>query len=275
VTAEQEARLRELVAPARNQLAVFLTGAGISAESGIPTFRGEEGYWKVGSRNYQPQELATKAAWNRMPDELWAWYLYRRHICRAAQPNVAHHALVRLEEGMQDRLRIVTQNVDGLHMRAGNSIGRTMHIHGNIDRMRCANECSTQLYPTPELGAWPKERRVTDEERPRLLCPRCGGRARPHILWFDETYDEQFYSWESALLAAWHTSILVVVGTSGATSLPYRMAQIAAEKQYAFIVINRDPSPFTEMAEASPRGLVLLGSAGEYVPRVVDAMLSA
>src|SRR2546426_10737611 len=108
----------ELVAACRRPGHVIaLTGAGVSAESGIPTFRGRDGYWTVGSRDYHPQELATHAAFARMPWDVWAWYLYRRGVCRAAAPNPAHHALVRL--AAHPRFALVTQNVDGLHRRAG------------------------------------------------------------------------------------------------------------------------------------------------------------
>src|SRR6185312_3235449 len=111
---------------------VVLTGAGVSAESGIPTFRGKEGYWTVGSREYHPQELATHAAFTRMPWDVWAWYLHRRAVCRRAEPNAAHHALARLP------CDLITQNVDGLHRRAGS---RPYAIHGDIDHMRCADDC--------------------------------------------------------------------------------------------------------------------------------------
>lgn len=274
MTPAQEARLHELVGLAREKPVLVMTGAGVSAESGIPTFRGEEGYWKVGSRNYHPQELASWAAWTRMPDELWSWYLNRYGVCRAAEPNAAHHALARLEAVLENRFRLVTQNVDGLHLRAGNSEPRTYQIHGHIDVMRCASECSPTLHPTPDFGPWPKERRLIDDERARLVCPECGARTRPHVLWFDESYDEQHYRWNSSLDAAHRAALLVVIGTSGATTLPNRIAEMIAERGRPFIAINRDPSPFTELAEASPRGLVLLGAAGEYVPRVVDALLA-
>jgi len=96
---------------------IGLTGAGVSAESGIPTFRGKEGYWTVGSRDYHPQELATHEAFTEMPWEVWAWYLYRRGVCRAAAPNAAHEAFVRLDKALGDRFALITQNVDGLHRR--------------------------------------------------------------------------------------------------------------------------------------------------------------
>src|SRR5688572_10403206 len=117
---------------------VVLTGAGISAESGIPTFRGPEGYWRIGSVNWRPEQLATFAAFTAMPQAQWAWYLYRRGVCLAARPNAAHRALVDLERALGERFRLVTQNVDGLHLRAGSSTTRTLQIHGNLHFARCA-----------------------------------------------------------------------------------------------------------------------------------------
>lgn len=250
---------------------VFLTGAGISAESGIPTFRGPEGFWRVGSVNYRPEELATREAFERMPEELWAWYLWRRDVCRGAQPNAAHRALVQAERHLGDRFRLVTQNVDGLHLRAGNSLERTWQIHGNIDFMRCGADCCLDVWPLPDgLGDWSKERRLSDHERALLRCPRCGARARPHVLWFDESYDEPRYRWDSSLDAAETASLLVVVGTSGATNLPMRMALTAAERDIPLVVVNADPSPFSTLARQSGHGAFLQGRAGEHVPALVS-----
>ena len=254
---------------------VFLTGAGVSAESGIPTFRGKEGYWTIGSREYHPMELATHAAFSQQPDEIWSWYLYRRGVCRAAQPNPAHMALVEAEQALERRFVLVTQNVDGLHLRAGNSLERTWQIHGCIDFMRCADECLDQPLPLPPALplAWPKERKVGDAERALLRCPKCGGRARPHVLWFDESYDEPLYRWESSIRAAQSASMLVVAGTSGATNLPTRMAEIAVSRGIPMIVVNRDPSTFSEMLE-EPSGLFLQGEAGRILPDLVARMVS-
>src|SRR4249920_3618046 len=113
---------------ARGGLAVALTGAGVSAESGIPTFRGKEGYWSVGAREYHPQELATHEAFTTMPWDVWAWYLYRRAVCRAAAPNAGHDAIVGWDAREGDRFALVTQNVDGLHRRAGSPGARTFAI---------------------------------------------------------------------------------------------------------------------------------------------------
>ncbi len=247
---------------------VFLTGAGISAESGIPTFRGKEGYWQVGSRNYHPQEMATHAAFVQMPDEVWAWYLYRRSVCQAAEPNSAHRAVAELEAQLGDGFVLVTQNVDGLHLRAGNSRERTYQIHGNIDFMRCADECSTTLLAMPEDIdlQWEKGRAVGEAERALLRCPRCGARSRPHVLWFDECYDEERFRFESSIAAAASARLLVVVGTAGQTNLPLQVGALVTRRGAPMVVVNPEPSPFTEFASANPRGLFLEGTAGELVP---------
>lgn len=254
----------------------FLTGAGISAESGIPTFRGEDGYWRIGSRNWRPEELATHEAFSRLPDEIWAWYLYRRAVCRAATPNPAHAALAALERALGDRFRLVTQNVDGLHLRAGNTLSRTYQIHGNLDFRRCATDCTPDLQPIPTaLDAWPRDRRVTDIERELLRCGRCGGRGRPHVLWFDETYDELRYRWQSSLRLAETCALLVVVGTSGATTLPLRMAEIVTQRAAPMLVLNPEPSPFTRLAAENPNGLYLPATAGGSIPSVVAHLTAA
>ena len=131
---------------ANSKPVVFLTGAGISAESHIPTFRGEEGYWTVGSKHYHPTELATRQAFSELPMDVWAWYLFRRTVCRRAEPNPGHLLLARLEKHLGERFLLVTQNVDGLHLRAGNSLEKTYQVHGNIDFMRCWKEFTKSSY---------------------------------------------------------------------------------------------------------------------------------
>ena len=251
---------------------VFLTGAGISAESGIPTFRGAEGFWRVGSRNYQPEELATHRAFRGMPAEIWSWYLYRYAMCRAAAPNPAHLALFELEQTIDDGFLLITQNVDGLHLRAGSSEQRTYQIHGNLEFIRCAAECSPERHPMPsEFASWPKGRQLDKSARTRLTCPNCGDWLRPHVLWFDECYDEERYRFDSSMAAASTCRLLVVIGTSGATSLPMQVAGTVASRGASFVVIDPSPSPFSDMAEASPRGCYVQGTAGEFVPAVAAA----
>jgi NAD-dependent deacetylase len=261
--------------PARGPL-VFLTGAGISAESGIPTFRGEEGYWRVGSRNHHPTEMATAAAFQRMPGEVWSWYLYRRSVCRGARPNAAHRALAELERRIAgDRFLLVTQNVDGLHLEAGNTPERTYQIHGNIDFCRCSGRCPPALRPLPAAvssGAFDKDRRVSPAEEQALRCAGCGAWLRPHVLWFDESYDEPLYRFESALGAAHRAAALIVVGTSGATNLPTLMCQAVAARGAPLLVIDPGDTPFTELAARSPAGFVAHGSAAALVPALAAAL---
>ena len=255
-------------------LVLWLTGAGISAESGIPTFRGKEGYWRVGSRNYQPEEMATLAAFRRMPEEVWAWYLYRRGICRAAEPNAAHRALAAAERRAGDRFLLVTQNVDGLHLRAGNTLDRTYQIHGNIDFMRCSQECLPGPVPIPEEIelAWQKDRSVSEFELELLKCPSCGALGRPHVLWFDESYDEAHFRFQSSLDAAQQAALLIVVGTTGATSLPMHIGTSTAQRGVPMIVVNPEPNPFSALVQGTGRGAFLVGTAGQWVPELVGAL---
>lgn len=274
MTHPREARLEELSqrALAASGPIVFLTGAGISAESGIPTFRGPEGYWRVGSTNYRPEELATYAAFRRMPEEVWAWYLYRRSVCRAARPNPAHASLVAAEAALGERFVLVTQNVDGLHLRAGSSLERTFQIHGNIDYLRFEDE-HPKVRPLPEGLPldWPKARRLEDAERALLTSPS-GAWARPHVLFFDESYDEPLFRFESSLRAASRAAMVVVVGTSGATTLPSLIVDVAVERGIPLVCINRDESPFTEITRGQPEGEVLTGSATEHLPALVACL---
>ena len=255
-------------------LIVWLTGAGISAESGIPTFRGKEGFWRIGSRNYQPEEMATMAAFREMPDEVWAWYLYRRSICRAAEPNSAHRAIVRAEQRGGSGFLLITQNVDGLHLRAGNTRERTYQIHGNLDFMRCSRECLPAPVPVPEGidVRWEKGRGLTDQERALLRCPECGAPGRPHVLWFDESYDEENFRFQSSIEAARLASLVIVIGTSGATSLPMHVGTMASQRGIPIVVVNPEPNPFSNLVQRTGRGAFLEGTAGEWVPQLVDAL---
>jgi NAD-dependent deacetylase len=251
---------------------VVLTGAGISAESGIPTFRGEEGYWTVGSREYQPEEMATFSMFSHRPEAVWAWYLYRRGVCRAARPNAGHQAVVRLESALSDRFLLITQNVDGLHLRAGSSPERTYQIHGNIDFARCAAECGAPIRPLPDtLGSKGKGESLTEEERAALRCS-CGGWLRPHVLWFDECYDEEHFRFHSSLRAAATATLLLVVGTSGATNLPMQVGQAALAAGATIVDLNPEPNPFSRLAERAERGFFLQGSAGSFLPRIAEAL---
>lgn len=258
--------------PREGRLCV-LTGAGISAESGVPTFRGPEGYWQVGSKNYHPQELATQRAFGLHPREVWRWYLYRRTVCRRAAPNAGHRALVRLEQQLGDRLVLVTQNVDGLHARAGSK--DPYEIHGNIDRYRCAVKCTDATYLLPEgLPEVDKDTPLDDEVFDALLCPDCGAPARPHVLWFDECYEEALFRSASAFTQASDADLLIVVGTSGSTSLPMQIGTHCARAGVPIVDINTGENPFGQLAESSG-GVTLRAPAGAVLPEIASALGTA
>jgi NAD-dependent deacetylase len=271
--------MEQLLAACRDGLArggrvVALTGAGVSAESGIPTFRGKEGYWTVGAREYHPQELATREAFERMPWQVWAWYLYRRGVCHRAAPNAAHHALVRLAEALPDRFALVTQNVDGLHRRAGSPDDRTYPIHGDISLMRCAAGCTPAgRWPIPEsVGDVARGAEVPDDWRALLVCPRCGGIARPHVLWFDEYYDEPLFHIDTVRSLARAASLLVIVGTSASTNLPWQVVTLAHEAGAVLVDINVEDNPFGEIAARS--GGAVCGPAAIALPAIVDHLVA-
>ena len=263
------ARILEDVRARRGKV-VVLTGAGISAESGIPTFRGSEGIWVVGSRNYAPQEMATHEMFERAPDEVWRWYLYRFGVCGGAKPNAGHEALVRLERALGDRFTLVTQNIDGLHRRAGST--RVHCIHGDSAFVRCDDEWGLGVVAIPD-GLVPRgDAPLAPAERETLRCPRCGGWLRPHVLWFDECYDEEHYRMDSALRAASEADLLLVVGTSGATNLPMQIGRLAFSRGTALVDVNPEHNPFAELAGHAPNGFFARGSACERLPAIVAAL---
>jgi NAD-dependent deacetylase len=252
---------------AKEGAVIALTGAGVSAESGIPTFRGKEGYWTVGAREYHPQELATNEAFRAMPWDVWAWYLYRRGVCRAAEPNAGHAALVRLEQALPDRFALITQNVDGLHRRAGSR--RVLAIHGDIDQMRCAADCVLECWPIPEqIPALARGAAVVPEQRALLVCPRCGGMARPHVLWFDESYDEPRFFLDSARRLALASALLIVAGTSAQTNLPWQVVSLARHAEATIIDVNTEDNPFGELADH-----VVREPSAAALARLVDALI--
>ena len=262
-------RLLESVRPTPQRPLVVLTGAGISAASGIPTFRGPEGYWTVGSEVFHPQDMATYAAFSQMPREVWRWYLWRRGVCRAADPNPAHEQLVAWERRLGDGFALVTQNVDGLHARAGNTWERTFEVHGSIDRMR---DLSTdEVIDIPEdLVVADRDAELPDDVYDQLVNPDTGERCRPHVLWFDEVYDEENFRFYTAMERATRASIFVVCGTSGAAAVPYA-AMTAAESAGAVLVdVSPDDNPFREIVRRHKRGCAIEAVAVDGLARIAE-----
>lgn len=251
-----------------------LTGAGISAESGIPTFRGPEGYWTIGSSVYHPQEMATYGMFCRQPAAVWKWYLYRIGVCNKAEPNAGHFALVEMEQRFKDRFTLITQNVDNLHLKAGSSLQRTLQIHGNIFFMRCADECSQRTYSIPagfvENRAPGQAIFAPNTKLP--TCPDCGSIARPHVLWFDEMYNEHHYRYDSALNTARNTELLIVVGTSGATSLPNLVAWEVKHNNGIIIDVNPEENTFSNLALSSRQGFFIEENSSTALPKILGLL---
>lgn len=220
-----------------------LTGSGVSAESGVPTFRdAQTGLWA----RYDPMELATPEAFARDPQLVWRWYSWRRGLVRAAAPNPGHYALAELERRVPSFI-LVTQNVDGLHGEAGS--GSALELHGNIRRTKCSREGT--IVESPGDGEPP-------------LCPDCGAYLRPDVVWFGEALPEGMI--ESALEAARACDLFFSVGTSSlvypAASIPYAALECGAE------VVEINPAETSLTPQAT---YALRGTAGETLPRLLEA----
>jgi NAD-dependent deacetylase len=224
---------------------VVLTGAGVSAESGIPTFRGPEGLWKT----YRAEDLATPEAFEKDPRLVWEWYDWRRRKVNTCAPNPAHYAIAQMEV-FYPEFYLFTQNVDGLHRKAGSQ--KVTELHGNIWKMRCV-----------------KEGRVIDDYRVPLepippLCS-CGNLLRPHIVWFGENLDEEDLN--MALGLSRQCEFFLTVGTSGVVQ-PAASLPVLAKRAGAFVVeVNPEYTPLSPHMD-----LTLLGKAGEILPELLKLL---
>jgi NAD-dependent deacetylase len=220
-----------------------LTGAGISAESGLPTFRGAGGWWK----NYRAEDLATPEAFQKNPQLVWEWYNYRRDLVRQRAPNPGHFALARLES-LCKTFALITQNVDGYHQRAGSI--KVSELHGNIMMSRCRG-CSREC----EAGA--------ENWRNGLPYCSCGALYRPGVVWFGEALPA--LALQNAFAAAESCQMFFAIGTS-AVVYPAAALPLAAREHGAYVVeINSEPTPLTPRADE-----FLPGQAGEILPALVE-----
>ena len=193
-------------------------------------------------------------------------------IFRDARPTLTHRAIAALESA--DRIElVVTQNVDGLHIRAGNSLERTYQVHGNIQYMRPVGGKSATLREIPDLDLSPEQAKSAPEEVLDTLKDEAGELCRPHILWFDEYYDEDLYRAQSAMQATAGADLLLVIGTSGATNLPTQMVLLAQREGIPIIDINPNPDAFSGLLQQHPHALQLSATASDALPSVVDAII--
>ena len=224
----------------------ILTGAGISAESGIPTFRGEEGLWK----KYRPEELATPTAFSQNPKLVWEWYDWRRGIIGQKEPNPGHKVIARWEETFPT-VSLITQNIDGLHQKAGSK--NIWELHGNIWKLRCTEEGTiTENYETPLKEIPP-------------LCPNCGALLRPHVVWFGESLSPTIL--QKSIQLSSECDVMFVIGTSTvvqpAASLPFEASEAGAK----LVEINLDPTPLSLYSDFSIRG-----KSGEILPLIDEEL---
>jgi NAD-dependent deacetylase len=225
-----------------------LTGAGVSAESGVPTFRGNDGLWK----KFRPEELANIEAFLSNPEIVWEWYAYRRRVLSEVVPNAAHEGIARIEQHIPEFL-LVTQNVDGLHQVAGSK--KMVELHGNIRRNHC-HSCGENAVTLPETN---------QGDVPR--CEACGGLLRPSVVWFGEMLPSEAF--QKAERAARDCDLCVLIGTSGvvypAASIPH-----TAKTGGAYLLeINPEGTDLSRYADG-----IIRAPATEGVPILADAIQS-
>ena len=227
----------------RSKRVTVLTGAGISAESGVPTFRGSGGVW----RNYEVTDVATPQAFARDPKLVWEFYNWRRDLISKVTFNPGHKALVELENHVND-FTLITQNVDGLHRQAGSK--RLLEIHGNLWKVRCTKCGVVTMDRSTNMGELPK-------------CGECGGLLRPNVIWFGESLDPDMI--QKAVEASQNCELMLIVGTSGVVQPAASLAFHAKAKGALIAEINIEQTP-----QSGHMDFVLTGPAGEILPKLIE-----
>ncbi len=228
-----------------NSIAV-LTGAGISAESGVPTFRGRGGLW----RKYRAEELATPEAFKQDPVLVWKFYDYRRQLISKVQPNKAHEILAKWEKGLKN-LTIVTQNIDGLHQKSGSK--NVIELHGNIWEVRCIKENKIFKYEENPIKEFP----------PR--CPDCGSIIRPNVVWFGESLNPEILSLSFSLFE--NSDIALVIGTSSVVYPAAHLPLLTKKSGGKIIEINIEETSLTGLSD-----IFLKGKASEIL-KEIDSLI--
>jgi NAD-dependent deacetylase len=223
---------------------VVLTGAGISAESGVPTFRGPEGFWG----KYKPEDLATPEAFAAHPEIVWQWYLHRRQSIAKVNPNAGHFALVELERHLTNGFTLITQNVDNLHRLAGSI--NLVELHGNIFVNRC-NDCQ-EHFPDDQLNL--------SQSPPQ--CPECKGTIRPGVVWFGENLPAPAIN--EAFQKTQEATLFLSIGTSTLVYPAAGLPLLALENGALLIEINPEPTPISHFAQ-----VVIRGNSAKVLPPFV------
>ncbi len=224
-----------------------LSGSGISAESGVPTFReAQTGLWE----KFDPHELATPEAFLQDPELIWRWYRWRRELVAKVEPNAGHRALVDLASQLRE-FTLITQNVDGLHQRAGSD--NVIEFHGNIFEDRCFVEGCVVTDASDVSSAVP-------------ACPACGGQLRPGVVWFGEAIPEDALN--KATAAASSCDLFISIGTSSLVWPAAGLAETARAAGARIVEVNPNPTPLSDMSD-----FCLSGNAGKILPELVSHLL--
>ncbi len=240
---------RAVQALAEAESVVAATGAGMSKESGIPTFRDAlDGLWA----HYNPEELASREGFRSDPSRVWGWYNYRRGLIAATSPHAGHEALARLETLIPEFI-VVTQNIDDMHRRAGSK--RILELHGNINRCKCFEHD----HPVGDMGV-----PLADADGPLdpPTCTRCGSHIRPDVVWFGEMLPPGVF--EEAERRAMSCDVMIVVGTSGLVYPAASLPMLAGSAGATVVEVNTEPSEITRFAN-----IFLQGPAGQILPEIV------
>lgn len=215
----------------------LLSGAGMSAESGVPTFRDvETGLWA----HVDPYEISSSDGWERHPERVWAWYLWRHYMMGAVDPNAGHLAVAAWEDYAE--VHVVTQNVDNLHERAGSS--RVYHLHGSLFEFRC-DRCGSPY--AEDLPAMPEPVEVVEPPQ----CPHCGGLIRPNVVWFGEGLPDE--AWDRSVEAVAKADVVVVVGTSSVVYPAAGLPEAAVANGIPVIEVNPQATPLSAACTAVVR----------------------
>lgn len=247
---------------------LVITGAGVSAESGIPTFRSVDGTGLYDADDWNPVEFLRSTTLEQHIDKMWEYYLDRFAVAmKGAEPNPAHLAIAYLENYMHPTdadFLLVTQNIDGLHIEAGSSPEKCIELHGD-KQMRCSDECwlrnndgVPKLAPIPENAKFPED----------LTCPDCGYIMRPHVLLFDESYSQELYRSDEAHDFAQEAELVITVGCSAVVPVAQILANYAVVRDAVVIDVNPGDNPLGDLADQ--QGVRLRGPAGVVMPELVD-----
>jgi len=255
--------ISEILTRKNKNYITVLTGAGISAASGIPTYRGTDGIWIKGTEFHKPEVFGTLRFFLQHPEKVWQYTLFRKQMMEKALPNSGHVALYKFEEKLGNTFNIITQNTDNLHRKVGHS--NLFEIHGNYREVLCSLNCDIVLPFPPEVKSKGIDEDLTPQEIEMLKCPECGHWLRPNILWFDETYSNKRHHFREVLKIAKNSGLLFVIGTSGSTNIPLELVKTTLKYGGYVINVNIENNAFSNTISSYKKGLFLKADSSTFL----------